>query len=117
METDTIKRGWKEQLEEGKLTDLDDDMKCPDLLEIAKTSAIENIKSRKPKCVEIEPVEMLKSLGFQGKKAVMKVCKQIFITGERTYGFTKAIMIPLLHKHRLHFSCIKHHPKCTYPKD
>jgi len=110
-ETDKIKKRWKEYIEElydkeGKPTELeiemesqiDDDSKGPDILDIEITSAIEVMKNKKAEGVDGIPAEMLKNLGDQGTEELKNICKQIYSTGEWPDDFTKAIMIPLQKK-------------------
>src|SRR6476469_9345300 len=94
-EPDEIKRRWREYIEElydkgGKPgieefkleseKDVDEDEKGPYLLDDKIESAINELKCKKAEGVDGIPAEFLKALGERGRKELVSLCRQMYVT-------------------------------------
>src|SRR6476661_4071843 len=109
-EPDEIKRRWREHIEElydkgGKPgmeefkleneEDVDEDEKGPDLLDDEIESAINELKCKKAEGVDGIPAEFLKALGERGRKELVSLCRQMYVTGEWPEDFVKSSIVTL----------------------
>jgi hypothetical protein len=71
-----------------------DDM-GPELLKSEIEAAIAELKKNKAEGIDDIPAELLKHLGTNGKKELVKLCQDIYISGEWPTDFLQTVMIPL----------------------
>jgi hypothetical protein len=110
---DEVRNRWKEYIEElydkeNKPTEEEmigtfanpggEDDLGPTLLREEIEKAIEELKDGKSEGVDEIPAEMIKCLGEKAKEELVKLCQEIYTTGEWPSDFVEMIMIPLQKK-------------------
>src|SRR6476469_2851813 len=109
-EPEEIRNRWKEYIEtlydkNGKPQneemgielelDVDEDSKCPVILDSEVTNAIEALKAGKAIGPDGIPAEFWKVLGAKGTKELVELCKEMCVKGVWPSDFTRVVMIPL----------------------
>src|SRR6478609_5392423 len=121
-EPEQIRNRWKEHIEtlydkngkpqneemriELKL-DVDEDSKCPVILDSEVTNAIEALKVGKAIGPGGMPAEFWKVLGAKGTKELVELCKEMYVKGIWPSNFTRVVMI-LLQKKMNAVECSDH---------
>jgi hypothetical protein len=108
-----IRQRWKEYIEElyekeNKPTEeemigtienpSDTDNMGPILLREEIEKAIEELKNGKSEGVDELPAEMIKCLGEKAKEEMIRLCQEIYLTGEWPSDFVETVMVPLKKK-------------------
>ena len=70
----------------------------PELLREEIEKAIEELKDGKAEGMDDIPAEMIKCLGGKAKEELIRLCQQIYRTGEWPNDFTETVMVPLQKK-------------------
>ena len=114
-ETNEVKNRWKEYVEElyrsedGELHDnqgLEKEEETqgreedigPEVLGDEVRAAIKELKNNKAEGIDNIPAEMLKSLEDGAMKELIRICQDIYITGEWPEDFLQSIIIPIKKK-------------------
>ena len=107
-----VRNRWKEYIEElydtenaptendmsGKPSTEDADDLGPSLLREEIEQAIKEMKTGKAEGIDNIPVEMIQNLGEKAKAELVKLCQQIYTSGEWPQDFMKTVIIPLQKK-------------------
>jgi hypothetical protein len=109
-EPDEVRQRWRQYVEtlydkEGKPDaeefvlesegQVEDDSVGPELLESEIEAAIKHMKKNKAVGVDGIPAEFLQTLGKNGMKEVVALCREMYRTGVWPTDFAKSVMIPL----------------------
>lgn len=110
-EAEEVNERWKEYIEElynkedkpselelENETDVNRDERGPSILRSEVLQAIKDLKTGKAEGEDEIPAELIKALSDEGEKYLIKLCQEMFNTGEWPEDFKKSTIVPLQKK-------------------